>query len=84
MIAAMPDIQQVMTEAQEKLGSDRMMLHAWPEVFSSTAGPRMGIAGQVLTTFQVMAFEDVYEGKGLMWCAGLWKDWDPNSEKSWQ
>ena len=80
----MPKLEEVIQEAQQKLGTDRLMLHAWPEVFSSTAGPHMGIAGQAFTTFQVMAFEDVYERKGMMWCAGLWKEWNPDGEKSWQ
>ena len=35
---------------------DEVTWYSWPQVFGSTSGPRGGISGQVITTFQVYAF----------------------------
>lgn len=48
---------------------------SWPEAFSSTSGPRGGVGGMTITTFQVWAFEHE-DGRRMRWCAGVWKGWD--------
>lgn len=72
----MLDITTLLKEASERLeeNSSELQWWAWPEVFGSTSGPRGGIGGQTMTTFQVVAFES--NGKRIKWCSGIWKPWD--------
>lgn len=72
-------------EAAARLDADinRLVMHAWPQVFGSTAGPRLGgVAGAAMTTFQVLGFQGE-DGPGVLWCAGLWQPWD-GKEQRWQ
>lgn len=76
-------VKQISEEAASKLGADvdELFMYAWPELFASTSGPRGGLGGAAMTWFQVLAFK-AENGQGLMWCGGMWKDW--NSEvQSW-
>lgn len=55
--------------------------YSWPQVFGSTAGPRGGIGGAMMTTFQVYAFESHL--KRCKYCAGVWKEWDGKFAGKW-
>lgn len=72
-------------EAATKLGCQPHEVDwwSWPEVFGSTSGPRNGIGGQALTTFQVFGFEGP-DGKQILCCAGIWKLWRRFPEMSWK
>ncbi len=76
-------ISEIAAEAAARLETEpgMLMMYAWPQVFGSTAGPHRGrIAGQAMTTFQVLAFE-APDGQRVKWCDGLWKPW--NGEQQW-
>ena len=46
--------------------------YAWPQTFSSTAGPFGGFAGQAVSTFTVEAFTDGRDA--VLFCGGkYWK-----------
>jgi len=59
---------------------DELTWWSWPQVFSDTSGPHGGMAGQMLTTFQVFGFESP-AGERLMCCDGIWRPW--NGEQRW-
>lgn len=65
-------------EAAKRLGCpiEDIEFFSWPEVFPSSSGPRYGIGGQIMTTFQVLAFAHPSEKKAIKFCAGIWKPWD--------
>lgn len=69
--------------AAELLECNHEEMHwwSWPQVFGSTAGPRGGIAGQTMTTFQVFGFSD--DVKAVKYCGGVWKKWDRIVEGKW-
>ena len=80
----MSEFDRVYEEAKYRLEANKwstVFIYAWPEVFSSTAGPRPGIiGGAMMTPMQVFAFEyedgEKREVRGTVWCAGVWKKWD--------
>lgn len=78
------DVGPLLAEAAKRLPCEERDVNwfAWPEVFGSTAGPRSGIGGQALTTFQVFGFQG-YEDDGLLYCAGIWKPWKNLGELAW-
>lgn len=45
---------------------------AWPQTFSSTAGPRPGIGGQSISTFTVEAYVCDVAGPTVYHCAGMY------------
>ena len=61
---------------------DEVTWYSWPQVFGSTSGPRGGISGQAVTTFQVYAFtahgskesvrQNTAEAYGDIGMASLW------------
>jgi hypothetical protein len=55
--------------------------YSWPETFGTTGGPG-GIGGNMLTSFQVMAF-DPPSGRKQKYCAGKWKHWNGEFEEKW-
>lgn len=59
--------------------------YSWPQVFGSTSGPRGGIAGQVVTTFQVYAFtaHGSKESVRIKHCHGVWKRWNGEPMSNW-
>lgn len=73
----MIDIKALLDEAAARLETrvNELQWWAWPEVFGSTSGPRGGIGGQMMTTFQVIGFE-AEDGQRIKWCSGVWKPWD--------
>ena len=73
----MIDIKALLDEAATLMETkvDRVQWWAWPEVFGSTSGPRGGVGGQILTTFQVFGFE-AENGRMVKWCSGIWRAWD--------
>lgn len=52
--------------------TEDLQLYAWPQTFASTAGPRGGIGGQMMTTYTVYVFVDVYY-HAVATCCGVWK-----------
>lgn len=52
--------------------------YSWPQAFGSTSGPRGGISGQAVTTFQVYAFtaHGKNESVRAKYCHGIWRHWD--------
>lgn len=75
-------VKALLDEAAARLEAtaDDLQWWAWPEVFGSTSGPRGGIGGQTVTTFQVIGFE-AEDGQRIKWCSGVWKPWD--GEQRW-
>ena len=72
---------ELLKEAAEKLDTETQFIswYSWPETFGSTAGPRGGIGGQAMTTFQVHGF--IGQEKALMWCCGVWRWWRDTSQQ---
>lgn len=66
-------------EAADKLGGEVWQWYSWPEVFGSTSGPRGGIGGQAMTTFQVYGF--IGHDDALMYCGGVWRRWRDTSRQ---
>lgn len=62
--------------AHDKSTSEGIEYHVWPETFASTAGPRGGIGGCAMTTFEVIGFVSTETMLGVMFCNGEWRDWD--------
>lgn len=60
---------------------DEISWYSWPQVFGSTAGPRGGIGGRAMTTFQVYAFESC--SQRCKYCAGVWKKWSGEFSENW-
>ncbi len=54
--------------------------YAWPELFSSTSGPRGGIGGQALTTFTMEAWVCDESGPTVYECAGVYRFEDKKFE----
>lgn len=52
--------------------------YSWPELFSSTAGPKRGVvAGQAFTEHQVYGFHYQKEKEIFVkYCNGVWVEWD--------
>lgn len=73
----MYDLKAILEEAALRLECDVRDLDwfSWPESFASTSGPRGGDGGQMITSFQVFAF-DSSMGQPIKCCAGVWKKWD--------
>lgn len=71
----------LLEDAAEKLGTEARFInwYSWPEVFGSTAGPRGGIGGQAMTTFQVYGF--IGHEKAVMYCGGVWRWWRDTSKQ---
>ena len=71
------DLDSLLEEAERQTGINQTRFHfyAWPQLFSSTAGPHKGMAGQAMTTFLVYGFT-TNNKTGLLHCAGLWKKVD--------
>lgn len=59
--------------AQKALGVAERDLdyYAWPQRFSSTAGPFSEIGGQAISTFTVEAWVDAPSGYAALFCKGL-------------
>lgn len=55
--------------------------YSWPQVFGTTSGPRGGVGGRMMTTFQVFAFECA--DKRMKYCAGVWRHWDGEFMGRW-
>lgn len=57
---------------------DEVTWYSWPQVFGSTSGPRGGISGQAVTTFQVYAFtaHGSKESVRTKYCGGIWRHWN--------
>lgn len=68
-------IDELLDEAATRLGctADLIEWSAWPLVFGSTSGPRGGVGGQAMTTFQCVGFS--YNGTYIKYCGGVWKSW---------
>lgn len=49
---------------------DELEYYSWPEMFSTTAGPRGGFAGQMFTQFQIHAFFSHFHRVAVLCCAG--------------
>lgn len=64
---------------------DNVEWFAWPQMFSNTAGPRVGVvAGQAFTKFQIFAFKSLNSDIKLMYCNGIWKHWDGTLGMHWK
>lgn len=50
---------------------DSLSYYAWPELFSSTAGPQGGIGGQAMSTFTIEAWLCEPAGPTVFTCAGM-------------
>lgn len=59
-----------------------ILWYSWPQSFASTSGPRGGIGGCAITSFQVFAF-DPPTGKRQKYCAGVWKNWSGEPDCRW-
>ncbi len=46
--------------------------YAWPQLFSSTAGPCGGIGGQAMSTFTIEAWVCENSGPTVFTCAGMY------------
>jgi len=77
-----PLIEQALENLSCKL--DALEWWSWPEVFGSTAGPRGGIGGQTVTTFQVFGFWDDASDTGILYCSGFWRPWRNFPQLRWQ
>lgn len=52
--------------------AEELMYFAWPQTFSSTAGPFPGIGGQAISTFTIEAYSDGRDA--VLYCGGkLWR-----------
>ena len=77
--SAKHNLDDLMSEAMGKLGARldcEVTWYSWPCAFPSTSGPRGGIGGQAITTFQVFGFEGGPEMKRIKYCGGIWRPWD--------
>lgn len=64
----------ILTEAKNRhVCPDDLDFYAWPQTFSSTAGPHGGIGGSGLTKFTVFAFVEFGVGCCILWCDGIWE-----------
>lgn len=55
--------------------------YSWPQVFGTTAGPNGGAGGNMMTTFQVFAFDA--PGDKSRYCAGQWRKWNGEFQQKW-
>ena len=60
---------------------DCVRWYSWPTVFGDTSGPMGGYGGQMMTEFQVYAFEA--NGVMLKCCAGVWRHWNGEFQGRW-
>ena len=60
---------------------DEVEWYSWPQAFGSTAGPGSGAGGQMITSFQVYAFDAC--GERIKWCAGVWRRWNGEMCGKW-
>ena len=79
----MTDVDQLIIEAAKRLKCHAYEVewYSWPETFASTSGPRGGIGGQAISTFQVYGFTNGVTY--LKACAGFWKPWDGVMGSPW-
>lgn len=80
------NINEMLTQAEEILGVPNQYLEwfAWPEMFGSTAGPRGGMGGQMMTSFQVFGFREAGMQEGVMCCVGVWRKWNGEMGEVWR
>lgn len=78
------DINKLLLEVaiREKCHPEDIQWYSWPQMFSSTSGPRGGCGGQAMTSFQVYAF-DPPVGKKQKFCAGVWDHWNGQFQEKW-
>jgi len=79
------DLTPILADAAKRLDCDQPDLEwfAWPEIFPSSSGPRYGVGGQAMTTFQIIAFAHPSQEKAIKFCAGVWKKWDRVIASRW-
>jgi len=78
------DIQNLLADVAKREGCypDDVQWYSWPQAFGSTSGPRGGIGGQMVTSFQVYAFDPLV-GRKQKFCAGVWKEWNGEFQGNW-
>jgi hypothetical protein len=77
------DITKLLKEVAEREGCaiEEIEWYAWPQVFSTTAGPS-GVGGTTPTTHQVIAFAPL-NGRLQRYCCGKWRHWNGKFMQEW-
>ena len=60
---------------------DEVEWYSWPQSFGTTAGPGGGAGGNMITSFQVYAFDA--PGEKTRYCAGQWRRWNGEFQQRW-
>lgn len=63
---------------------DELEMFSWPESFGSTSGPRGGIGGHTITSFQVYAFRETGKAEGFKYCSGVRQKWNGEIQEPWR
>ena len=70
---------EVVSEAAKRLNclESDLGMFSWPCSFGSTAGPRGGLGGCMVTDFQIYVFYDTHRPRNCAaYCVGVWKQFE--------
>lgn len=68
--------------AREECSINDIEWISWPQLFPTTAGPKGGIGGNMITQHQVHAFRTP-NGKMFRFCSGVWRRWNGEFMQRW-